>query len=78
MRRGRARPKAGELSGRTDEWIKHLHPPDREKLRLSLLSVQRGNGGTLQGQFRLRHSDGTYRWFELKATSVAGRATSTA
>ncbi len=61
---------SGEASGRVDEWMKHVHAVDRERLRLSLLSIQERNGGILQTQFRMRRSDGTYRWFELKASSV--------
>ncbi len=62
--------KAGDLSTRVDEWVKHLHIGDREKFRLALWSLQQKNGGSLQTDLRLRHADGSYRWFELRAETT--------
>jgi diguanylate cyclase (GGDEF)-like protein/PAS domain S-box-containing protein len=61
----------GDASGRVDDWMKLIHSVDRDKLRLSLTSIQERSNGVLQTQFRMRRSDGTYRWFELKAASFA-------
>ncbi len=61
---------AGELSVKVDEFLQHVHPADRERFRLSLWSVQERAGGTIRSDFRMRHSDNSYRWFELEAASV--------
>ncbi|MEZ5924483.1 MAG: EAL domain-containing protein [Hyphomicrobiaceae bacterium] len=61
----------GQLSCRTDDWITHLHAGDRERFKLMLQSIQERNGGSIQMDFRMRRADGTDRWFELKAQSVA-------
>ena len=61
----------GQLSCRTDDWIQHLHTSDRERFKLMLQSIQERNGGSIQTDFRMRRSDGSDRWFELKAQTVA-------
>ena len=60
----------GELSCRVDDWIKHLRLSDRERLRMKLLTVQEKNGGHVNVDFQMRGSDGNYRWFELRASSL--------
>ncbi|MCL4767960.1 MAG: EAL domain-containing protein [Hyphomicrobiaceae bacterium] len=61
---------AGELSSKVDDFAKHLHPADRERFRLSLWGLQERNGGSIHIELRLRHSDNSYRWFELEAASM--------
>jgi diguanylate cyclase (GGDEF)-like protein/PAS domain S-box-containing protein len=61
---------AGELSTKVDDFAKHVHPADQERLRLRLLSVQERNGGNIRLDLRLRHADSSYRWFNLEAASV--------
>jgi len=60
----------GELSCKVDEFVTHLHSADRERFRLMLWSVQERAGGKIRIDFRLRHSDNSYRWYELVAASV--------
>lgn len=60
----------GELSTKVDEFTKHIHQTDRERFRLMLLSAQERAGTRIKSQFRMRHSDNSYRWFELEAASV--------
>ncbi len=60
----------GELSVKVDEFLLHIHPADRERFRLSMWSVQERAGGTIRSEFRMRHADNSYRWFELEAASV--------
>jgi diguanylate cyclase (GGDEF)-like protein/PAS domain S-box-containing protein len=62
--------KAGELSTKTAEFTKHMHPGDRERYKLLLWSVKERAGGELRTEFRMRHADSSYRWFELEAASV--------
>lgn len=62
----------GDLSARTDEFLRHLHPSDRERFRLALFTVQERRDGKVQCDFRLRQADNNYRWFELEASGVPG------
>ena len=62
---------SGELSTKVSNFAKYLHPSDRDRFKMSLLSAQERGGGRLNAGFRMRHSDNTYRWFELEAGSVA-------
>ena len=61
--------KAGELSAKTDDFTKHMHPADRERFKLLLASVKERSGGEMRIEFRMRHVDNSYRWFELEAAS---------
>jgi diguanylate cyclase (GGDEF)-like protein/PAS domain S-box-containing protein len=63
---------AGELSARTDDFLRHLHPSDRERFRLALFTVQERRDGKVSCDFRLRQADNNYRWFELEAAGVPG------
>ncbi|MCV0369146.1 EAL domain-containing protein [Filomicrobium sp.] len=60
----------GELTCKVEDFIPHLHTADREKFRLMLWSVQERAGGKIRIDFRLRHSDNSYRWYELDAASI--------
>jgi len=60
----------GELSTKVEEFLQHVHQGDRDRFRLVLWSIQERSGGRIRIEFRLRHSDNTYRWYELEAASV--------
>ncbi|MDX2258429.1 MAG: EAL domain-containing protein [Hyphomicrobiaceae bacterium] len=60
----------GELSAKVDDFITHVHPADRERFRLMLWSVQDRAGGRIRSEFRLRHTDNSFKWYELEASSV--------
>jgi diguanylate cyclase (GGDEF)-like protein/PAS domain S-box-containing protein len=62
--------KAGELSAKTDAFVAHMHPADRERFKLLLWSMKERGGGELRLEFRMRHVDASYRWFELDAASL--------
>ena len=62
--------KAGELSAKVDDFTKHMHPADRERFKLLLGSVKERSGGEMRIEFRMRHVDNSYRWFELEAASA--------
>ncbi|HRN83676.1 MAG TPA: EAL domain-containing protein [Hyphomicrobium sp.] len=62
----------GELSARTDDFTRHLHPADRERFRLALFTVQERRDGKICCDFRIRQADNNYRWFELEAAGVPG------
>lgn len=60
----------GELSTKVATFLQYLHPSDQERLRVQLESISERNGGALHTDFRIRHADNSYRWFELEASSI--------
>ncbi len=60
----------GRLSTKTDDFGRHMHPADRERFKLLLNSIKERSGGDLKIEFRLRHADNSYHWFELDAASI--------
>jgi diguanylate cyclase (GGDEF)-like protein/PAS domain S-box-containing protein len=62
--------KAGELSTKIEDFAKHMHPTDRERFKLLLASIKERPDGELRTEFRMRHADNSYRWFELEAAAV--------
>ena len=61
---------AGDLSCKTADFAKHMHPADAERFKLLLWSVRERGSGEVRIEFRMRHADNSYRWFELEAASV--------
>ncbi len=61
---------AGELSTKVEDFVKHLHPADRDRFRLILWTMQERSWAKIRTDFRMRHADNSYRWFELEAASV--------
>ena len=60
----------GLLSRRVDGFLEHMHPQDRDRTRQTMTALREKNGGSLHLEFRLKHADGTFRWFELTGASV--------
>lgn len=63
---------AGDLNRRVEGFAQYLHEADRERFKLMLWSIQEREGARIRLEFRMRHADGSYRWFELEAASVTG------
>jgi diguanylate cyclase (GGDEF)-like protein/PAS domain S-box-containing protein len=63
---------AGGLKRSEIEWAKRVHPDDLERYRNALRSyIERGNV-SFNLEFRMRHEDGSYPWFLLRATCLPG------
>lgn len=60
----------GELNTKVEDFCRHVHPADQERLRLSLVSNEERNDGQMRCVFRLRHADNSYRWFEVDASTI--------
>lgn len=60
----------GELSCKVDDFLRHVHPTDKERFRVTLMSAQERAGVKIRSDFRMRHADNSWRWFELDAASV--------
>lgn len=54
-------------------WFAVVHPEDRSRLATAW-SEAVASGATLDGEFRLRRSDGEYRWFKTRALPVRDHA----
>lgn len=62
--------RSGDLSGKVDDILSYLHQADRERLLLLFQGVKDKSGGTVNLDFRIRHADSTYRWFEIDGAAV--------
>ncbi len=62
--------KAGTLSTKTAEFLRHVHPADAERFKVLMWSVREHAGGEMRLDLRMRHADNSYRWFDLEAASV--------
>ncbi|MEB3265485.1 MAG: PAS domain S-box protein, partial [Cyanobacteriota bacterium] len=51
----------GDWRPSQDEWFARAHPEELEQLQEAYQAVQDGSTRTME--YRLRHRDGTYRWF---------------
>ncbi len=60
----------GELTTKVEDFLKHVHPTDKERFRVMLMSAQERAGVRIRTDFRIRHADNSWRWFELEAASV--------
>ncbi len=62
----------GMMTTSLDEWLQHVHPADRERIRIMLWSVQEREEGEITADMRLRRADGSYLWYELRARAADG------
>lgn len=60
----------GELSTKVKDFVRYMHPADQERFNVLMWSIQNKNGGEIRTDFRMRHADNTYRWFDLEAASM--------
>ncbi len=60
----------GELSTKVDDFLEYVQEGDRDRFRLVLWSIKERSGGRIRIEFRMRHADNTYRWYELEAASI--------
>ncbi len=50
--------------------IEGMHPADRERFQQLLGGLKDRGSGDVRFEFRLRHEDNSYRWFDLEATVI--------
>ena len=56
-----------------EAFLESIHPADRPAYLAAVEQATIDGRRPIERKFRLRHGDGSYRWFELKARSIAGR-----
>jgi diguanylate cyclase (GGDEF)-like protein len=61
---------AVERNDSLDKFAEQLHPADRERLKQLLNGLKDRGSGEVRFDFRMRHVDNSYRWFELEATAL--------
>ncbi|HEX5091588.1 MAG TPA: ATP-binding protein, partial [Burkholderiales bacterium] len=62
----------GELSGDADEWATLIHPEDRARVLATLQDCIEGRIPSYEAEYRLRHKDGSYRWFLSRGAVLRG------
>ena len=55
-----------------DEWLDRIHAEDTAALKDALKAYLAGTTEHLQHEHRLRHEDGSYRWFLCRGVAVRG------
>jgi diguanylate cyclase (GGDEF)-like protein/PAS domain S-box-containing protein len=63
-------PTAG--TGRMEEWLERVHPDDVVRLKEALEAHLSGSTEVFQHEHRIRHEDGTYRWFRCRGLAAHG------
>jgi diguanylate cyclase (GGDEF)-like protein/PAS domain S-box-containing protein len=74
-----------EIGASPDEWMKRIHPEDREGLKASIAAHLAGRSAHLEAEYRMLHKEKAYRWMlsrglavrdaQGKATRLAGSQT---
>lgn len=49
-----------------------MHPADRSAYLAAVETAEQEGNGTIEHEFRLRHDDGDYRWFQLRGRGMPG------
>lgn len=57
-----------------EAFLELMHPSDRTAYLGAVEDVANEGRGVIEKEFRLRHGDGTYRWFQLRARAMQGQA----
>jgi PAS domain S-box-containing protein len=63
---------AGEFAGRAQEWAERLHPGDRERVLTAMRECMEGRSPSYEAEYRMRHKDGSYRWFLSRGAVLRG------
>ena len=55
-----------------EAFVELIHPADRSAYLAAVEEAESDGRGAIEKEFRLRHGDGTYRWFQLRAKAMPG------
>ena len=59
-------------AGRPEDWLSRVHRTDAPSLRSELEAFLSGKTAELSHEHRLRHEDGTYRWYLCRGAAARG------
>lgn len=51
-----------DLGSSPEEWFGMIHPDDRGEVEIKIAAHLSGRNQYFEGEYRIRHKDGTYRW----------------
>jgi diguanylate cyclase (GGDEF)-like protein/PAS domain S-box-containing protein len=71
--RALGQPAAGFESAAGEAILEIMHPADRSAYRATVEQAASDGRIPIERQFRLRHGEGGYRWFELRARAITGQ-----
>jgi diguanylate cyclase (GGDEF)-like protein len=71
--RALAQPAAGFETAAGEALLEIMHPADRSAYLAAVEQAAADGRMPIDRQFRLSHGEGGYRWFELRARSIAGQ-----
>lgn len=55
-----------------EAFLELMHPADRSAYLATIAEAEADGRNPIERKFRLRHGDGSYRWFDLRARSITG------
>ncbi len=58
--------------GGVQTFLDLMHPSDRSAYLASIESAEQQGNGVIEREFRLRHDNGDYRWFQLRGRGMPG------
>ena len=56
-----------------DGFLELMHPVDRAAYLAAVEVAERQGNGIIESEFRLRHAEGGYRWFQLRGRAMPGQ-----
>jgi diguanylate cyclase (GGDEF)-like protein/PAS domain S-box-containing protein len=59
-----------EIKDDPDEWFKHVHPDDVEKIRIDIAAHISKTTTHFENEYRIMHKDGEYRWMISRGLAV--------
>ncbi|HEY9617765.1 MAG TPA: EAL domain-containing protein [Microcoleaceae cyanobacterium] len=59
-----------EVSHNLDEWFSRIHPEDFESVKALLVAHLEGSTPDFEGEYRMLHRDGSYRWMLCRGLAV--------
>ncbi|MGD1900590.1 MAG: EAL domain-containing protein [Phormidesmis sp.] len=62
--------KNSQISSHPQEWFSRIHPDDRQQFKQRLREHLNRTRSQFKCEYRLRYSDGTYRWMLSRGTSL--------
>jgi diguanylate cyclase (GGDEF)-like protein/PAS domain S-box-containing protein len=63
-----------EIGQSLDEWMRRVHPDDRERLEVRLAAHHHRLITHFEHEYRIMHRDGSYRWMLCRGLAVWGEA----
>lgn len=63
---------AGQVGDRLEDWLAHVHPDERDSFRAALEAHLAGHTSSFEGEYRLRHRDGSWRAMLVRGLAVRG------